>query len=71
MNDEELIGYCELHCKTERALFNDDQVNRMIVLAGYPPDYVMFVSSGWYSLHADMARLVTLAKRRRALLNGL
>ena len=30
MTDAELIGYCDIHCETERALFNDRQINRML-----------------------------------------
>ncbi len=33
MEDDELIGYCELHCQTTRALFHFEHVNRMIELA--------------------------------------
>ena len=33
---ESRIGYCELHCQTERALFKGVHVNEMIELAGNP-----------------------------------
>lgn len=33
MTDEELIGYCESHCTTERVLFHSKHINRMIILA--------------------------------------
>ncbi len=62
MNDKELIGYCEIHCTSERALFNEKQINRMIALAGYPPNFVNSVRSGWYSLHEEMEELCRLAK---------
>lgn len=31
--DEELLGYCELHCRTDVALFHIDQVRRVCVIA--------------------------------------
>lgn len=63
MTDSELIGYCELHCKTERALFHADHVNRMLELAGHPEGYVHRVT-GWLSVHEEMQRLVDLARAR-------
>jgi len=33
--DEQLINYCDLHCKTPRALFHKKHVNRMLELAGH------------------------------------
>lgn len=64
MTDEELIGYCDLHCESERALFNAEQINRMISLAGHPEDYVRQVPDGWYSIHDEMKNLVKLARER-------
>ncbi len=60
MNDSELIGYCEIHCKTERALFNADQINRIAKLA-YPDDYFVPVV-GWHSMHEEMQDLVDRAR---------
>ncbi len=34
MNDEDLLGYFEIHSRTERALFHRDQVLRLCELAG-------------------------------------
>lgn len=65
MNDNDLINYCESHCKTERALFSGTDVNRMIELAGYPDDYVRSVDSNqFFSLHFEMENLVKLARTR-------
>ena len=65
MTDSELIAYCQSHCETERALFNEDQVNRMIHLAGYP-DWCVRKATGWMSAHETMAKLCELALARRA-----
>lgn len=56
MEDDELIGYCELHCQTTRALFHFEHVNRMIELAGFPDNYPKKLdgSKEWYSLHKEM-----------------
>ena len=64
MTDAELIGYCDIHCETERALFNDRQINRMLELAGYPDGFVRDVRVGWYSVHQEMKELVRLARER-------
>ena len=65
--DVDLIGYCEIHCQTERALFNGQHVNRMLELAGRPKGYVRSVEpSGFYSIHENMARLCQLARERIA-----
>lgn len=66
MNGEQLIGYCEIHCKTERALFSRQQVNAMIELAGFPEDYVSQIPPmiSWVSLHEEMEELCRLARKR-------
>ena len=62
MTDIELIGYCEIHCATERALFAAEHVNRMIELAGNPLDFRR--QSGWVSAHGEMQELCDLARAR-------
>ena len=32
--DADLPGYCWSHCRTERALFHEDHINRLLHLAG-------------------------------------
>lgn len=65
MNDRDLIGYCEIHCQTERALFKGDDVNRMIQLAGYPEGFVRQVPGHqFFSLHEEMEELVKLSRAR-------
>ena len=34
MEDDHFLGYCNLHSRTERALFSPDHVNRLFDLAG-------------------------------------
>lgn len=60
MTDDELIGYCQIHCETPRALFHADHVNRMLVLAGREPQDL----EGFYSLHEEMEELCKLARER-------
>jgi hypothetical protein len=63
MTDEVLIGYCSIHCETERALFNPDQINRMVELAGFPPDYPRKVDT-WRQMWGSMETLCRLAYDR-------
>lgn len=65
MTDTELIGYCEIHCTTERALFVGEHINRMIALAGFPSDFPAAVEpNAWLSAHDEMAELCKLAQDR-------
>lgn len=59
---EALIGYCEIHCETERALFSHDHINKMIQLAGHTD--LAIVPEGFYSLHEPMKELCRRARRR-------
>ena len=63
MTDEQLIGYCEIHCETERALFKGTHINRMLKLAGPPKGFASSVpDDAWLSLHDDMKTLCEAAK---------
>ena len=63
--DRELIDYCETHCRTERALFHSDHLNRMLALAGNPPDYYRTIRDGWHQVYDNtMDPLVKLARER-------
>ncbi len=65
LTDAELPGYCQIHCRTERALFHSSHLNRMLALAGHPPDYVKSVPEGFHTVYADtMDPLVELATER-------
>lgn len=70
MDDQNLIGYCEIHCTTEKALFSGEQISRMIRLAGQPKGYVQashFFKDGWYTVdEATMMPLVKLARENLA-----
>ncbi len=63
MTDEEFLGYCEIHCRTERALFSGSQVDRLNELAGRPPSYVF--SHQWVAMRADYAQPCIDDARRR------
>lgn len=64
MSDIELIGYCEIHCTTERALFAAEHVNRMIELAGNPQGFKR--QSSRVSAHEEMQKFCDLALARLA-----
>lgn len=68
MTDDELIGYCEIHCKTERAQFHASQINRMLVLSGAPgqPDF----KGTWANMHEEMQELVEMAKAEKLIKGG-
>lgn len=66
MTDTELIGYCEIHCTTERALFHSKHINRMAALAGVNEG----VPTGWYSMHDLMEQLCVQARARMSALPG-
>jgi len=67
MTDDDLIGYCDLHCKTPRALFNGNQINRMISLAG--SCLAPIPEDSWISLHETMEGLVRAARKRKQRVN--
>jgi len=64
--DEDLLGYCEIHCKTERALFHHTDIERVYALAGCPrtfhPEYEDFVTV----FEDEMMPLIKLARERMA-----
>jgi hypothetical protein len=63
LTDAELPGYCETHCRTERALFHSDHLNRLLALAGYGDTYRM--PEGWHTAREDaIDPLVKLAQER-------
>ena len=67
--DEELIGYCEEHCETPRALFHKNQIAKMLELAGEPEGHSSskeFYEADveWQSVHEPMKELVKLARAR-------
>lgn len=62
MTDEQLIGYCEIHCQTERALFNNEQVNRMLELAG--SHVRLSTMSTWTTVRDEMVLLCEMARFR-------
>lgn len=67
MEDEKLIGYCEIHCQTPRALFSSQQINLMLFLAGHPKGYQHEIEQDrWVTVHEDMEELCKIARKRLA-----
>ena len=61
--DDDLIAYAALHCKTERALFHRDHLNRLLSLAGREP----VDGKEWFALHRDeMEPILADIERKRA-----
>jgi hypothetical protein len=60
--DDELLGYCELHCRTPVALFHREQVARVCALAGVrlDPYWPVWASVG----DATMLPLIEKARAR-------
>lgn len=56
MSNEELLGYTEIHSKTERALFSPEHANRLLEMAGWP-DRV----DRWVSIGEDVAEKIIKA----------
>lgn len=55
MTDDELIGYAQLHCQTERALFSSEHVDRLLALAKMPASGLV----GFVAVHeAEMTTLI-------------
>ena len=72
MNLKELVGYCDLHSETPRALFRKDMIAQMIAYAGNPEDFpsakeMNKAHKEWFSLHDDMKTLVNLCKEKHHL----
>jgi len=67
MTDEQLIGYCEIHCETQRALFNGKQVKRMLALAGelnaIEGTGLQVGDDDWFSIKWGMRELCEKARK--------
>ncbi len=59
MNDDELINYCNIHARTERALFSKEHVERMFVLAGHEKPVI---DTDFMPMKSAMLELVGKAK---------
>jgi hypothetical protein len=67
LTDREFIGYCRIHCTTERALFVGAHINRILDLAGRPEGYNQdrIPDGSWHSLSEGwMLPLCDLADAR-------
>ena len=75
MAREELIGYCDDHSETERALFHKSMIAQMIEYAGRPgnyssPEEILKGEQDLYSMHKEMKTLVDLARKNNRLNNS-
>ena len=71
MEKDELVGYCDIHCETEIALFHQEMYAQMIEYAGCPenypsPDEVIECSTEFHSMHENMKTLVYLARSKQS-----
>ena len=57
--DEELIGYCEIHCQTDVAAFHKAHIRRMMMLAGYAEPELR---NEFYTMHDEMKTLCLKAR---------
>ena len=65
MNDHVFIDYCDVHCRTERALFHRIDVVRIYQLAGQPLSGAYLPE--WIAVRPGiMAPLVEAARRKLA-----
>jgi hypothetical protein len=65
MTDAELIGYCDIHAETERALFSGAHINRMFKLAGiFEEERYCCNEKFFYPMKGEMKQLVSLARAR-------
>src|ERR1700722_11595196 len=60
MTDEQLIGYCEIHCQTPRALFSRAHVLRMAALAEIEVSLEPWMN--FVSMYEDMELLCQRAR---------
>ena len=70
VTDEQLLGYAEIHCRTEVAAFHVDHVNRILALAGadwciennYYPQLGTWRQ--WYHIGDILQPVIDAARRR-------
>jgi hypothetical protein len=70
MTDQELINYCDEHCRTPMALFHRNHIRRMFELADNKKllrKFDALDAPEWFSVHAEaMEPLVHAARQRQA-----
>ena len=66
-DDKDFLGYFDLHCETERALFSTDHVRRLLRLAGVEKRFELQLThmGTFISVKADVAKpLIERARRQ-------
>lgn len=67
LTDSEFLGYVEIHSRTERALFSQAHAQRLLRMAGNPPNFQLDPREALVSIHDDVAdELVQMARERLA-----
>lgn len=64
VDDESFLGYCEIHSRTERALFNGGQIRRLLELADLPVPRDIRDSS-WLTMRSCVADPLIYTARER------
>lgn len=68
MNDKELLGYLETHCRTDLGLVHKDHLKRLFELAGEPKRSILRLDQGtWWSTSPEA--LDPIIERARKNLN--
>lgn len=69
MNDDDFLGYVEIHSRTELALFHRSMVERLIELAGESPSewliHIPRSANGFLGVHSDVADPLVKKARTR------
>lgn len=69
MERDELIGYCDLHRKSQRALFSREMIAQMVEYAGCPEDFPnpqeIMRYQEFIGTHEPMKKLVDLARSQQ------
>lgn len=62
---DQFLGYCDIHCETERGLFNGRQIGRLLRLAGHEELGLKWeaVPDRWHSCDEEDIHPLTAAAR--------
>ena len=65
MSDVTFLGYCEIHCGTERRLFSRAQIDRLCALSGQVPVVWRAQDALWLPLGPEIILPAVQAARQR------
>jgi hypothetical protein len=69
MTDKELVGFFEIHCQSDDPLFKGEDVNRLLALAEFPPDYAAKVEPPENYFQLGPAQILPLVSMARVFQN--